>query len=273
MAPESKDDGTAVAVASAAVPMRQWPTSLLGRLRIVRAGIDTSAKGFVAQALANRGSGQRPFYSSNANGQVLALCGDDPAFLALMNEADQIHADGMPMVKYSQFFSRHPLPERVAATDLVHAVAREAAAAGVSFYFLGGSERSNQLAVENLQKANPGLIFAGRRRGHFTIDEETAIVEAINAARPDILWIGLGVPLEQQFVHRNIDRLTGVSVVKTCGGLYDFLSGKNRRAPRWMQAAGLEWMYRAYLEPRRLGMRYLTTNPQAIKALFLHSAS
>lgn len=259
--------------ASALAPMQQWPTSLLGRLRIVRADIKTSAKGFVAHALANRGSGKRPFYSSNANGQVLALCGQDEAFLALMNEADQIHADGMPMVKYSQHFSKRPLPERVAATDLIHAVAHEAAEAGVSFYFLGGSEKSNALAVENLKAANPKLVFAGHRPGHFTREEEAGIVEAINAAEPDILWIGLGVPLEQEFVHRNIDRLTGVSVIKTCGGLYDFLSGKNSRAPGWMQAAGLEWAYRAWLEPRRLGMRYLTTNPRAIKALFRHSAS
>ena len=90
--------------------------------------------------------------------------------------------------------------------------------------------------------------------------------------KPDILWIGLGVPLEQQFIERNIDRLTGVGVVKTSGGLFDFISGKNPRAPQWMQDAGLEWVYRAMREPRRLGMRYLTTNPQAIGALIRHSS-
>jgi exopolysaccharide biosynthesis WecB/TagA/CpsF family protein len=86
------------------------------------------------------------------------------------------------------------------------------------------------------------------------------------------LWVGLGVPLEQQFIDRHIDRLTSVGVVKTSGGLFDFLSGKNSRAPAWIQSVGLEWLYRVCLEPRRLGMRYLTTNPKAIRALIRHSA-
>jgi exopolysaccharide biosynthesis WecB/TagA/CpsF family protein len=251
--------------------MAAWPTTLLGRLPIVRADIVTSARGFVAHALKHRGTGKTPFYSTSANGQVLALCGKDPKFLTLMREADQIHADGMPMVTYSSHFSDHPLPERVATTDLVHAVAREASAAGASFYFLGASEEVNARAVERVRSLYPQLIFAGRRNGYFSREEEPAIIEAINRAAPDILWIGLGVPLEQQFVHRNKAKLTGVGVIKTSGGLFDFLSGKNKRAPRWMQSAGLEWVYRAWLEPRRLAMRYITTNPQAIAALFRHS--
>lgn len=252
--------------------MAEWPTSLLGRLPITQTDMKTSAQGFVAQALENRGSGRRPFYSTSANGQVLALCGKDKDFLKLMLEADQIHADGMPMVLYSRLFSAKPLPERVATTDLVHEVARLAEAAGLSFYFLGASEEVNARAVEEMQKAYPQLTFAGRRNGYFSRDDEAGVVDAINAAKPDILWIGLGVPLEQQFIDRNIDRLNGVGVVKTSGGLFDFISGKNSRAPKWMQAAGLEWVYRASREPRRLGMRYLTTNPKAIGALIRHSA-
>src|SRR5690606_8000100 len=112
--------------ASPDTPMSGWPTSFLGRLPVAQADIETSAAGFIAEALAARGSGKPPFYSPSANGQVLALCGQDPDVLKLMLEADQIHADGMPMVLYSQKFSKKPLPERVATTDLVHAVAGQA---------------------------------------------------------------------------------------------------------------------------------------------------
>jgi exopolysaccharide biosynthesis WecB/TagA/CpsF family protein len=252
--------------------MKEWPTTTLGRLPIARVDIETTAKAFVRHALAKRGKPGRPFYSTSANGQVLALCGDDPEFLELMLSADQIHADGMPMVTYSRLFTANPLPERVATTDLVQAVASKAEKAGASFYFLGAKEEINQRAVEAVQKAYPGLTFAGRRNGYFNRDDEDAIVAAINRAAPDILWIGLGVPLEQQFVERNIDRLVNVGVIKTSGGLFDFLSGKNRRAPQWMQNAGLEWAYRAWLEPRRLAIRYITTNPQALSALIRHSA-
>ncbi|MBX3584145.1 MAG: WecB/TagA/CpsF family glycosyltransferase [Rhizobiaceae bacterium] len=252
--------------------MKDWPTSYLGRLVVVQAGLKDSARGFVAEALARRGRDVTPFYSTSANGQVLALCGKDPAFLSLMRKADQIHADGMPMVLYSKMFSKVPLPERVATTDLVEDVAQLAEQCGVSFYFLGASEDVNARAVEAMQKRYPNLVFAGRRNGYFSRDEEDAIVAEINAAKPDILWIGLGVPLEQQFLDRNISKLTGVGVVKTSGGLFDFLSGKNSRAPVWMQKVGLEWLYRAYLEPGRLLMRYVTTNPQAIGALIRHSS-
>jgi exopolysaccharide biosynthesis WecB/TagA/CpsF family protein len=254
------------------IGMKDWPTTQLGRLPIACVDIETTASAFVRHALEKRGRPGRPFYSTSANGQVLALCGDDPDFLRLMLMADQIHADGMPMVTYSRLFSSRPLPERVATTDLVQAVARAAEKAGVTFYFLGAKEEISQRAAEAVQKAYPGLIFAGRRNGYFTRDEESVVVADINRAAPDILWIGLGVPLEQQFVERNIDRLVNVGIIKTSGGLFDFLSGKNRRAPQWMQKAGLEWAYRAWLEPRRLAMRYLTTNPQALSALFRHSA-
>jgi N-acetylglucosaminyldiphosphoundecaprenol N-acetyl-beta-D-mannosaminyltransferase len=253
-------------------PMMEWPTSFLGRLPIAQTDVASSARGFIAHALESRGKDRRPFYSTSANGQVLALCGKGEAFLSLMRKADQIHADGMPMVLYSKMFSKRPLPERVATTDLVHEVAKLAEDTSVSFYFLGASEEVNAKAVEEMQRRYPKLIFAGRRNGYFSRDEEDAVIAGINAARPDILWIGLGVPLEQQFIDRNIDRLTGVGVIKTSGGLFDFISGKNARAPDWMQAAGLEWLYRAWLEPRRLAMRYLTTNPKAIGALIRHSA-
>ena len=83
--------------------MTEWPTSFLGRLPIVQTDIKGSARGFVSYALESRGKDRRPFISTSANGQVLALCGKDETFLSLMRKADQIHADGMPMVRLSGY--------------------------------------------------------------------------------------------------------------------------------------------------------------------------
>ena len=91
----------------------------------------------------------------------------------------------------------------------------------------------------------------------------------VNAARPDILWVGMGAPAEQRFCLRVRARLSNVGLIKTCGGLFDFVSGRNSRAPDWMQAVGLEWAYRMALEPRRLAYRYLTTNPHAAYLLLI----
>jgi exopolysaccharide biosynthesis WecB/TagA/CpsF family protein len=89
------------------------------------------------------------------------------------------------------------------------------------------------------------------------------VIELVNTARPDILWLGLGVPAEQVFAVRNRSRLR-VGLIKTSGGLSDYISGKTARAPDWMRRAGLEWAFRTYLEPRRLAGRYLATNPHAL---------
>ena len=74
------------------------------------------------------------------------------------------------------------------------------------------------------------------------------------------MWVGLGVPREHAFVVRKEAQLTGVGLIKTCSGLFDFVAGKNTRAPQWMQDYALEWLYRLWLEPRRLFWRYVTTN-------------
>ncbi len=247
-----------------------WPVIPLAALPIADVTIDETARDFIYRATRERAPGARPFYSTSANGQVIALCHHDPEFDAMMQQADQIHADGMSLVIFSRKFCSKALRERVATTDLVHAVAKRAEETGSRFYFLGGSEEVNRAAVEEMQKLYPRLIFSGRRNGYFSRTEEDAILADIDASKTDILWVGFGIPLEQRFVSRNLDRLSSVAVIKTCGGLFDFLAGRNSRAPQWMQDMGLEWLYRAMLEPKRLGKRYLLTNPIAIYSLLRH---
>lgn len=248
-------------------PGQVWPVIPLAALPITDATIDETARDFILRATTERVAGARPFYSTSANGQVIALCHHDREFDAMLRQADQIHADGMSLVIFSRKFCRKALRERVATTDLVHAVARRAEETGSRFYFLGGSEEVNRAAVEEMQRLYPRLVFSGRRNGYFSRAEEDAVLADIAASKTDILWVGFGIPLEQRFVSRNLDRLSGIAVIKTCGGLFDFLAGRNSRAPQWMQDMGLEWLYRAMLEPKRLGKRYLLTNPIAIYSL------
>jgi exopolysaccharide biosynthesis WecB/TagA/CpsF family protein len=243
------------------------PTVRIGGLPIAVIDRAESAQRMLASALARRGGNNRPLLVTSANGQVLSACAQDAAVRALFAAADLIHADGQPLVFASRLRCATPLPERVATTDLFHDVARLAEQAGASFYLLGGTADVIEATVRNVARAYPRLRIAGYRDGYFLPDEETSVVAAINAARPDILWIGMGIPMEQAFSLRHRDRLTGVGLIKTSGGLFDFLSGKNSRAPAWMQAAGLEWLYRAALEPRRLLGRYLRTNPHAVYLL------
>jgi len=165
----------------------------------------------------------------------------------------------------SRLLQKMPLPERVATTDLFHDVAEVAQRRGARVFLLGAANAVVQDAVRRVRALYPDLAIVGHGSGYLRRQgDEERIIETINSARPDILWLGLGAPTEQSFAVRHRDRLHGVGLIKTSGGLFDFLSGKNARAPRWMQGAGLEWAYRIYLEPRRLAGRYLMTNPHAL---------
>jgi N-acetylglucosaminyldiphosphoundecaprenol N-acetyl-beta-D-mannosaminyltransferase len=243
------------------------PRITLGGLRLAVLDIEQTANFMIDMVFPVRRVG-RPLYLTSANGEVLARCSTEPMTGRLFRAADLINADGQPLVTMSRFKSSTPLPERVATTDLFDVVARKAAAAGLTFFMFGADEEENAAAVANVRNIFPDLRIVGRCHGFLRGDALRAKVDEINALAPDYLWVALGVPYEQSFVEEFTPRLFNVGVIKTAGGLFNFLSGSRPRAPRWMQAAGLEWAWRIWLEPRRLFWRYLTTNPRALFLLF-----
>ena len=177
--------------------------------------------------------------------------------------ADVISCDGQPLVMASRSLAGAALPERVATTDLFHDLADLAKTRPVSMYFLGGSDAENAKAVRNVQQAYPHLRILGRSHGYGNHAQTIRLAHDIDRLRPDILWLGLGVPREQEFYMRFAHAMPNVGLIKTCGGLFNFLSASAQRAPLWMQERGLEWVYRMGREPRRLVFRYLTTSPHA----------
>jgi exopolysaccharide biosynthesis WecB/TagA/CpsF family protein len=255
----------AMQLAATALQQKRRPIAHIGRLPIDAVDIQETAQAFIHYCLsAEREKAERPVYSSSVNGQVISLCARDRKLAQMFLSADSLNADGQPLVFLSRYLCAHPLPERVATSDLFPVVARLAAKAGVTFYMLGGSEEVNRKAMEASLAADPSLRIVGRRNGYFSRAEEPAVVAEIARLKPDVLWVSLGVPLEQQFCLRNLTALRGVGIVKTSGGLFDFLSRAKPRAPAWMQKSGLEWLFRMSLEPQRLFWRYLVTNPHAL---------
>ena len=249
------------------------PVEMIGGLPIAVIDRAASARLMIDAAASRRHFMKPALVFTSANGQVISMCASDEAVRKLFLAADLIHADGMPIVFASRILCRYPLPERVATTDLFHDVARQAQVRGTTFYMLGGTSSTIEQAVRQARALYPELAIVGYRDGYFGEDEESAVVDAINAVQPDILWLGMGAPAEQLFAMRNRDRLRQVGIIKTSGGLFDFLSGRNRRAPKWVQAIGLEWAFRTLLEPRRLVGRYMVTNPHALFLLLTQTRS
>jgi N-acetylglucosaminyldiphosphoundecaprenol N-acetyl-beta-D-mannosaminyltransferase len=251
---------------------REWRRIRLGGLPVVVVNRQDSATVMIDEALKRRHLWRYPAFLTSTNGEVTYRCAVNDLERSLFLQADAIHADGMPHVFVSRIRCEVALPERVATSDLFYDVVREAEARGATMFMLGANEASNGLAAQLVKDKFPRIRLVGRRHGYFTSeDEEIVVCGQIAALAPDILWVSMGVPREQEFIVRHRHRLTSVGIIKTSGGLFDFLSGSKRRAPAWMQNAGLEWLWRAWLEPQRLGWRYLKTNPYALYLLLTKS--
>ena len=144
----------------------------------------------------------------------------------------------------------HPLRERVAGSDLVGRIADRAQATGWRIFLLGAAEGVAERAAQILQLRYPQTHFVGVYAGSPNIEEEADIATRIRSARADILMVAYGAPGQDKWIARNIER-TGAAVALGIGGSLDFIVGKQKRAPRWMQRSGLEWLYRLAREPRR----------------------
>lgn len=237
-------------------------TVTIGGLPITVIGRADAARQMIRLASQHRHG--RPWFLTSANGEVVARTATDPKLARLFLDADQIVADGQPLVTASRFLCREALPERVATTDLFHDVARLAETTGTTFYFFGASEAENRRAVAAARTLYPCLDIVGSTHGYLKGEALTTKLAEIDALAPDILWLGLGVPREQLFYRDHARALRHVGVIKTSGGLFDHMAGKVRRAPPLLQRLGFEWLWRLLMEPRRLAWRYLTTNPQAL---------
>lgn len=175
-------------------------------------------------------------------------------------EARLVLADGAPVVAASRLLGRG-IPERVAGSDLVPQLFSEACwqRTGVRVYLLGGAPGVAQRAAENIEATWPEIEVVGMASPPLGFERDAQLnadlVADINACQPDLLLVGLGAPKQEVWIHRHHAELT-VSVALCIGATIDFLAGERSRAPRWMRRAGLEWLFRVLIEPRRLGRRY-----------------
>ncbi len=167
-------------------------------------------------------------------------------------------ADGQSVVWASRLL-RAPLPERVAGSDLFFELLAEAERRGYRVYFLGAQPDVLARMLEAASQQFPGLKVAGSRDGYFRAGDEADLAAEIRNSHAELLFLGISSPKKELFVSQ-WGQQAGVYVAHGVGGSFDVLAGITARAPIWWQRHGLEWLYRAWQEPRRLGPRYLKTN-------------
>ena len=182
---------------------------------------------------------------------------DDAQLKESVHSCDIINIDGMGVVLGARFLG-HSVPERVAGVDLFHELLKMSTANEFSVFLLGAKDDVVSKATSNVLALYPGLKVAGYHHGYFW-DDEAALVEKVRASGAKLLFVAITSPKKENFINRWRDQL-GVDFVMGVGGTFDVVAGKVKRAPKWMQKYGLEWLYRVIQEPGRMWRRYLTTN-------------
>jgi N-acetylglucosaminyldiphosphoundecaprenol N-acetyl-beta-D-mannosaminyltransferase len=208
------------------------------------------------------------------NAALLCMMRRNQELRAACRGGDLIVADGVPVVWTSRL-AGVPLPERVAGVDLTARLLQAGASRGLSAYFLGARPEVVRSLVDYCGRNHPGLKVAGYRDGYFKAADHAAIVAEIAALAPHMLFVGMPSPFKETWCQRYRDAL-GVPVIAGVGGTFDVLTGYVRRAPRLLQAAGMEWSWRLAMEPRKMWKRYLQTNTEflalAAREIFRHRA-
>jgi N-acetylglucosaminyldiphosphoundecaprenol N-acetyl-beta-D-mannosaminyltransferase len=204
----------------------------------------------------------RPTYVcvSGVHGVIESLADDD--LRSIHNDAGLVTPDGMPLVWVGRLLGIRGI-ERVYGPDLMLNVCRHGLAHGYRHYFYGGGPGVAEQLARGLQSRFKGLCVAGTYSPPFgsiprALDDR--IVDAINDAGADIVWIGLSTPKQERWMASHRTRLTA-PVLAGVGAAFDFNAGLKKQAPPWMQRRGLEWLFRLITEPRRLWRRYLRVNP------------
>ena len=209
------------------------------------------------------------------NAHTLNLAAADPSYREVLNAADFVFADGTG-VRWAARLQGVRVLDNLVGTDLVPALFRATADRGYSYFLLGADEQTIAVAADYSRREFPGWTQAGYHHGYLTDDslvgaEETnlnsrrltaagEVIDKINAVRPDVLLVGMGNPVQEQWIHNHLPQLS-VPVCMGIGGLFDYWAGNVSRAPQWLLQIGHEWLWRLYQQPILKAPRYLVGNP------------
>jgi len=218
---------------------------------------------------------KRKVYVCVAPVSTIVDCQEDKAYKDIVNSAAMVTPDGMPVVWIAKLKGGKEV-QRVYGPDLMRRLCVNEKGTYRHFFY-GATQRTLDLLEQRLRESNPDICIVGKMAPKFCQKaelEKKEVIDMINIANPDILWVGLGSPKQDFWMALNRDKLSA-PVMIGIGAAFDFLAGVKPQAPQWMQRCGLEWLFRLCCEPKRLWKRYLIGNTKFIyyllKDLFFHS--
>jgi N-acetylglucosaminyldiphosphoundecaprenol N-acetyl-beta-D-mannosaminyltransferase len=192
----------------------------------------------------------KPHMVVTADASAAVLAQSDAELKEIINSADLVTPDSVGILWAARRFGT-PLPERVSGADLVERLCEQAAVLGNRVFLLGAAPGVAEDAAANLYERYPGLQIVGTHHGYFKPEESDEVVRKIRAARPDILFVAMGIPRQEKWIREHIVELQ-VPVSMGVGGTFDVISGRTKRAPEWIQRHSLEWLHRLVSNPRKI---------------------
>lgn len=204
-------------------------------------------------------------------GKVVLMQKDKELFESVVS-CDVINADGQSIVWAARFLGEQ-LPERVAGADLMPRLVHLAHQKGYKCFFFGAKEQVVKKVVDIFEAQYGKEVIAGYRNGYFKKEEEASIARQIAESGAQLLFVAIPSPKKENFLYKFRSDLQNVNFTMGVGGTFDVIAGVTKRAPLWMQNAGLEWFYRLVQEPRRMWRRYLIGNSKFIWLVLKHKFS
>ena len=210
-------------------------------------------------------SGEQAFVVT-ANAEIIMMCQEDAGYKKIVSQdAQLVLPDGAGAVWAGRHLG-YKIPERVAGFDLYCQLLDKAAQKGYKAFFFGGSPGIAEAAKAKSEELYPGVQVVGCRNGYFKDEESQAIIDEINASGADMLFAALGAPKQEKWLVRYREQLKP-KILMGIGGSFDVFAGKMERAPKWMQDASLEWLFRLYKQPSRF-MRMMALPKFVLKVVF-----
>ncbi|UCF09650.1 MAG: WecB/TagA/CpsF family glycosyltransferase [Candidatus Bipolaricaulota bacterium] len=211
----------------------------------------------ILESLVEEGSRRCVFF---VNAHTLNLTSDDPAYLSVLRTADFIFGDGTGLRYAARLLHGIRLKDNVNGTDLIPLFFRAEEGKGYRYYLLGSTADAIARAAEHVQRMFPGWELVGYHHGYLDDEGSNRVVEEINAAKPQVLFVGMGNPTQELWIEANRSRLQ-VPVSVGVGGLFAYWSGDLSRAPAWLRRVGMEWIHLLVRQPRKF-RRYVLGNPR-----------
>ncbi|EGD59087.1 WecB/TagA/CpsF family glycosyl transferase [Novosphingobium nitrogenifigens DSM 19370] len=225
----------------------------------------------MADLLVNAARDGQRLHVNFLNAHCVNLAANDDHYRAILQDSDMLLPDGSGLALAARM-ARQPMGDNLNGTDLFPDLCERASVLGVSIYLIGGQPGIAEAAARTMQAKYPALRIAGYRDGFFSPDQTDAVVDAINASGAGMVFVGMGVPLQEKWIARNSARLHA-PVLLGVGGLFDYYSGRIPRAPMAFRAVGCEWVWRLMMEPRRLARRYILGNLLFMARAWFYAAS